>query len=151
MKNKYKMRRSLLFFLLALSNTLWAVSFPPQSYAVYNDLYEINHDNVKMDQGTLIKGINHVLQASNDEWGTECVGEYGPKNMNCRACCGQKLEAIELDKRKDYDELHAACLTMCNTGLPLGGAPLDVPMWFVLPLCGLYGVVQRIRCKKTEK
>lgn len=145
------MRRSFLFFLLGLSNTLWAVSFPPQSYAVYNDLYEINHDNVKMDQGTLIKGINHVLKAGNNEWGDLCVEQSVGDKWGCRRCCGQKLEAIELDKRKDYDELHAACLTMCNTGLPLGGAPLDIPMWFILPLCGLYGVVQRTRCKKTEK
>ena len=144
------MRRSLLLFLLGVSNAVGAVTLPSQSYTVYSPLYEMNHDNVKMDQGTLFKGINHVLQASNDEWGTACVDEYGAKNMNCRACCGQKLEEIPLDQRSEYDELHAACLTMCNTGLPLGGAPLDVPLWFILPLCGLYGVVQRIRCKKTE-
>jgi hypothetical protein len=151
MKNKYKMRHSFLLFLLGVSNTLWAVSLPSQSYSVYNQLYEMNHDNVKMDQGTLIMGVNHVLKAGNDEWGTACVEDYGPKNMNCRACCGQKLEEIPLDQRSEYDELHAACLTMCNTGLPLGGAPLDISVWFILPLCGLYGVVQRIRCKKTEK
>lgn len=144
------MRRSLLFFLLALSNTLWAVSFPPHSYAVYNDLYEVNHDNVMMDQGTLIKGINHVLQASNDEWGTECV-KYGEKTMGCRNCCRDFLKAQPLDQQADFNDLYQNCLSMCNTGLPLGGAPLDVPVWFILPLCGLYGVVQRTRCKKTEK
>lgn len=151
MKNKYKLRRSLLLFLLGVSNTLWAVTLPCQSYSVYNDLYEINHDNVKMDQGTLFKGINHVLKASNDEWGTTCVEAYGPKNMRCRDCCRQQLEAFPLDKQQEYNELYTACLTTCNTGLPLGGAPLDIPLWFILPLCGLYGVVQCIRCKKTEK
>lgn len=145
------MRCSLLLFLLGVGNTLWAVTLPSQSYSVYNQLYEMNHDNVKMDQGTIFMGVNHVLQASNDEWGTTCVYEYGPKNMRCRDCCREQLEAYPLDQQQEYKELYTACLTMCNTGLPLGGAPLDIPLWFILPLCGLYGVVQRIRCKKTEK
>lgn len=151
MKNKYKLRRSLLLFLLGVSNTLWAVTLPCQSYSVYNDLYEINHDNVKMDQGTLFKGINHVLKASNDEWGTECKSAYGEKTMGCRSCCGNLLEAKPRDERADFNDLYQNCLSICNTGLPLGGAPLDIPLWFILPLCGLYGVVQCIRCKKTEK
>ena len=150
MKNKYKMRRSLLLFLLVVSNTLWAVTLPTQSYSVYNQLYEMNHDNVQMDHGTLVKGVNHVLQASNDEWGTNCLGQYG-KGESCKACCRQKLQEYPLDQQLEYTELFTACITMCNTGLPLGGAPLDIPVWFILPLCGLYGVVQRTRCKKTEK
>lgn len=103
-----------------------------------------------MDQGTLFKGINHVLQASNDEWGTDCLGQYN-KGESCKDCCRQKLAAFPLDQQMEHAELFTACITMCNTGLPLGGAPLDIPLWFILPLCGLYGVVQRIRCKKTEK
>lgn len=151
MKIKYLVRGSFLLFLLGVSNTLWAVTLPTQSYAVYSPLYEMNHDNVRMDQGTIFKGINHVLKAGNDEWGNSCVDGYGEKTMECRNCCRNRLEAKQPDERADYNDLYQNCLSICNTGLPLGGAPLDIPLWFILPLCGLYGVVQRIRCKKTEK
>lgn len=144
------MRRSFLLFLLGVSNAVGAVTLPSQSYTVYSPLYEMNHDNVKMDQGTIFKGINHVLQASNESWGKTCVDQYGEKTMECRNCCRDFLKAQPLDRQADFNDLYQDCLSMCNTGLPLGGAPLDIPLWFILPLCGLYGVVQCVRYNKLE-
>lgn len=150
MKNKYKIRRSFLLFLLGVSNAVGAVTLPSQSYTVYSPLYEMNHDNVKMDQGTIFKGINHVLKAGNNEWGDLCVEQSVGDKMGCRRCCGHLLEEQRPDERADYDDLYQNCLSMCNTGLPLGGAPLDIPLWFILPLCGLYGVIQCVRYNKLE-
>jgi hypothetical protein len=151
MKKIYQKRLSLLWIILGFSNAVWAVTLPQQSYSVYNSLYEINNDNVSAAHGTVFKGINHVLKAGNDEWGNLCVEESGGDKMGCRSCCGDFLEALPKDKQADHNDLYQNCLSMCNTGLPLGGAPLDLPVWFVLPLCGLYGVLQRIRSKKLEK
>ena len=151
MKKIYQKRLSLLWIILGFSNAVWAVPLPQQSYSVYNSLYEINNDNVSAAHGTVFKGINHILKSGNNEWGESCVEEYGEGSMECRTCCGDLLSGIPSDQQVYYQEKHAACLNICNTGLPLGGAPLDLPVWFVLPLCGLYGVVQRIRSKKLEK
>lgn len=150
MKNIHQMRLTFLLLLLNLCVAVGAVSLPNQSYMVYNPLYEANQDNVSMSYGTVIKGINHVLKSDNESWGTSCVDEYGAKSMECRACCGEKLEEIPLDQQAAYAEMHSECLTLCNTGLPLGGAPLDIPLWFIMPLCGVYAALQRIRNKKKE-
>ncbi|MBR2619076.1 MAG: hypothetical protein IKC81_07235 [Paludibacteraceae bacterium] len=149
-KNTYNVRSFFLFFLWALCNCCWAVTLPSQAYSVYNPLYEANNDHVSMPKGVVFKGINHVLLAGNNDWGTDCVDEYGEKTIECRTCCGDKLQEIPLDQQADYSELHTTCLNICATGLPLGGAPLDMPFWFILPLCGLYGVIQYIRNKETE-
>lgn len=151
MKKIYQKRLSLLWIILGFSNAVWAVTLPQQSYSVYNSLYEINNDNVSAAHGTVFKGINHILKSGNNEWGDSCVDQYGEKSMECRTCCGDLLSEIPNDQQAEFQEMHANCLSICNTGLPLGGAPLDLPVWFVLPLCGLYGVLQRIRSKKLEK
>jgi hypothetical protein len=151
MKKIYQKRLSLLWIILGFSNAVWAVTLPQQSYSVYNSLYEINNDNVSAAHGTVFKGINHVLKASNDEWGNFCEEQSGGDKMGCRSCCGDFLEALPKDKQADHNDMYQNCLSICNTGLPLGGAPLDLPVWFVLPLCGLYGVLQRVRSKKLEK
>lgn len=151
MKKIYQKRISLLLIILGFSNVVWSVTLPSQSYSVFNSLYEFDNGRVSAPHGTVFLGINNVIITNNNTWGDECVREYGEKSIECRTCCGDKLSDIPLDKQADYSELHATCMSLCNTGLPLGGAPLDLPVWFVLPLCALYGVVQRIRSKKLEK
>lgn len=150
MKKMEQIKLSLLLLLFSVSITVSAVSLPSQSYSVYNNLYQRNQDNVSIGRGTTFKNINMVLQSGNNEWGDTCVDEYGPKSIECRTCCGDLLEEIPQDQQGEYRAMHTACLNVCNTGLPLGGAPLDVSLWFILPLCGAYGVLQRIRNRKKE-
>lgn len=144
MKKSNSMRVSFSLLFLSLNITVGAATLPRQSYSVYSSLYEFNQDNVSMSYGTIIKGVNHVLAANNNSWGSMCVQEYGEKTMDCRTCCGDLLAEKPLDQQQEYANMHSDCLSICNTGLPLGGAPLDMPLWFIVPLCGLYVAVQSL-------
>lgn len=150
MKKMQQNKLSLLLLLFSVSITVGAVSLPTQYYSVYNNTYQTNQDRVTMAYGTQFRNLNMSIQSENDDWGNTCVDEYGPKSIECRTCCGDLLEEIPQDQQGEYRAMHTACLNVCNTGLPLGGAPLDVSLWFILPLCGLYGVLQRIRNRNKE-
>ncbi|MED9995273.1 MAG: hypothetical protein UFP03_00575 [Paludibacteraceae bacterium] len=149
MKNKWFIL--LLFF--SLSMAVGAVSLPNQSYSVYNELYETNKDFVSMSYGTVFRGINTRIVAQNTSWGTECSEGGDVKGMDCRKCCREHLEELgDETADEEYNKLADECLAACEPdgNVPLGGAPLDLPVWFILPLCGLYGAVQRIRNRKKE-
>jgi hypothetical protein len=142
----------LLSLFVSLSMAVGAVSLPSQSYLLYNELYEPNQDNVSMSYGTVFKGINTRIMAKNASWGEDCYQEHG-EGMDCHNCCGEyQDEYIDEDQEEYYEGLYKECLKKCGEDYedPLGGAPLDLPVWFILPLCGLYGAVQRIRNRKKE-
>lgn len=145
MKN-YKWLILGLFF--SLSMAVGAVSLPSESYLLYNKLYEPNQDNVSMSYGTVFKGINTRIMAKNTTWADACYEEHG-EGRDCKECCGAyQEEYVDDADQAYYDGLYSECLKACGYEPPLGGAPLDIPAWFILPLCGLYGIVQRIRNKK---
>ncbi len=148
MKNSNSMRVSFSLLFLSLNITVGAVTLPSQSYSVSSSLYEFNQDNVSMSYGTIIKGVNHVLVANNNSWGSMCVQEYGEKNMDCRACCSDLLAEKPLDQQQEYMNMHSDCLSICNTGLPLGGAPLDMPVWGLMASIMLYAM---LKIKKSNE
>lgn len=147
-----KMYKWFIFLLLfSFSLSVGAVSLPTQSYSVYNELFEKDKDRVSMSYGTMFKGINLRIQTQNSSWGDECSEGGDVKGMDCRRCCRDHLEGLgDETAQEEYNKLEDACMAACEPdgNVPLGGAPLDIPAWFILPLCALYGVVNRFRNKK---
>jgi hypothetical protein len=140
----------ILWLLFSLSVTAGAVALPSQSYAIYNELYATNNDQVGMSYGTVFRGINHRLRTENSNWGDVCSGKWG-EGLECMTCCGELNDEVYFDatpeEQVQYDKLHQECLSACGSN-EYDPLPLDLPLWFILPLCGLYGIVQRKRNKK---
>lgn len=144
----------ILWLLFSLSVTAGAVSLPSQSYAIYNELYATNNDQVGMSYGTVFRGINHRLRTENLDWGTGCLASTGGvKGPECMQCCSDAFDsAVNFDTMGDaeiaqFDKLQEECNIACGSQ-EYDPLPLDLPLWFILPLCGLYGIVQRKRNKK---
>jgi hypothetical protein len=142
----------ILWLLFSLSVTAGAVSLPSQSYAIYNELYATNNDQVGMSYGTVFRGINHRLRTDNSNWGTVCLANTGQvKGPECMQCCADTYERENTWESDEvvaqYDALKEECDIACGSQ-EYDPLPLDLPLWFILPLCGLYGIVQRRRNKK---
>lgn len=70
------LRLYIVFLLVSFTSVAFAVTLPTYSFFGANELYATNEDKVEISVGTKIGGINMLLEANNESWGTSCTSVY---------------------------------------------------------------------------